>query len=94
MSLACGIPPRVCLLPCFVRGGLGSDAYIMLAMIVKTGALPQLKNLNLFPRLCRYIMGNYEDDLDDPQWEPPRGYGMNSHWVVFAAPLMRDTRGE
>ncbi|KAL0397903.1 UNVERIFIED_CONTAM: hypothetical protein Scaly_0238700 [Sesamum calycinum] len=29
------------------------------------------------PRLCRYILSVYEDDLTNPIWAPPGGYGMN-----------------
>ncbi|PUZ72051.1 hypothetical protein GQ55_2G362100 [Panicum hallii var. hallii] len=34
------------------------------------------------PRLCRLILSVYEDDLENPQWAPPGGYGMEPRWVV------------
>lgn len=34
------------------------------------------------PRLCRYLLAEYEDDLRNPIWAPPGGYGMNPDWVV------------
>ncbi|KQK16244.1 uncharacterized protein LOC100825891 [Brachypodium distachyon] len=34
------------------------------------------------PRLCRLILAVYEDDLDNPQWAPPGGYGIDPRWVV------------
>ncbi|KAJ6824995.1 uncharacterized protein M6B38_298020 [Iris pallida] len=34
------------------------------------------------PRLCRYILAVYEDDLANPLWAPPGGYRMNPQWVV------------
>ncbi|KAI6707636.1 hypothetical protein NL676_010598 [Syzygium grande] len=34
------------------------------------------------PRLCRYLLAGYEDDLRNPIWAPPGGYGMNPDWVV------------
>jgi hypothetical protein len=34
------------------------------------------------PRLCRFILAVYEDDLEDPQWAPPGGYGIEPRWVV------------
>ncbi|KAK9742981.1 hypothetical protein RND81_03G209300 [Saponaria officinalis] len=34
------------------------------------------------PRLCRYILSVYEDDLRNPVWAPPDGYQMNPDWVV------------
>lgn len=34
------------------------------------------------PRICRYILAVYEDDLRNPKWAPSRGYRMNPDWVV------------
>lgn len=34
------------------------------------------------PRLCRYVLAEYEDDLRNPIWAPPGGYGINPDWVV------------
>ncbi|XP_073313794.1 uncharacterized protein [Primulina huaijiensis] len=34
------------------------------------------------PRLCRYILSIYEEDIKNPLWAPPEGYGINSDWVV------------
>lgn len=34
------------------------------------------------PRLCRYILAVYEDDLRNPLWAPPGGYGINPDWLV------------
>lgn len=35
------------------------------------------------PRLCRYILSIYEDDLRNPFWSPSGGYGMNPDWVLL-----------
>ncbi|RYR23778.1 hypothetical protein Ahy_B02g057276 isoform D [Arachis hypogaea] len=35
------------------------------------------------PRICRIILSVYEEDLRNPQWAPPGGYGMNPDWVVL-----------
>ncbi|KAG6383336.1 hypothetical protein SASPL_156925 [Salvia splendens] len=35
------------------------------------------------PRLCRYIMAVYEDDLSRPLWEPPGGYGIDPDCVIL-----------
>lgn len=35
------------------------------------------------PRICRFIQAVYEDDLRNPIWAPPGGYGMNPDWVVL-----------
>ncbi|XP_057761964.1 uncharacterized protein LOC130982115 [Arachis stenosperma] len=34
------------------------------------------------PRLCRYILAVYEDDLRHPLWAPPGGYGINPDWLI------------
>ncbi|KAJ8437217.1 LOW QUALITY PROTEIN: hypothetical protein Cgig2_012486 [Carnegiea gigantea] len=34
------------------------------------------------PRLCRYILAVYEDDLRNPLWAPPGGYGIDPDWLV------------
>lgn len=34
------------------------------------------------PRLCRLILSVYEDDLRNPQWAPPGGYGINPEWIL------------
>ncbi|KAL6569501.1 hypothetical protein OROMI_014015 [Orobanche minor] len=44
------------------------------------------------PRLCRYILSVYEDDLRCPIWAPPGGYGMNPGWVVLKKDY-EDTKG-
>lgn len=35
------------------------------------------------PRLCRLILAVYEDDLRNPLWAPPGGYGIEPDWVVL-----------
>ncbi|KAK1288365.1 hypothetical protein QJS10_CPB19g01598 [Acorus calamus] len=34
------------------------------------------------PRLCRLILAAYEDDISNPKYAPPGGYGVNPEWVV------------
>ncbi|KAK8576607.1 hypothetical protein V6N13_032526 [Hibiscus sabdariffa] len=35
------------------------------------------------PRLCRYILAVYEEDIRHPLWEPPGGYGINPDWLIL-----------
>ncbi|KAL1319378.1 hypothetical protein HN51_071676 [Arachis hypogaea] len=44
------------------------------------------------PRLCRYILAVYEDDLRHPLWAPPGGYGINPDWLIHKK-TYEDTRG-
>ncbi|CAI8604454.1 unnamed protein product [Vicia faba] len=43
------------------------------------------------PRLCRYILSVY-DDLRNPLWAPPGGYGINPDWLLLRR-TYKDTRG-
>ncbi|KAL7158728.1 hypothetical protein ABFS83_02G162900 [Erythranthe nasuta] len=45
------------------------------------------------PRLCRYILSVYENDLRNPMWAPPEGYGMNPDWVLLKKEYT-DTQGK
>ncbi|KAL8495260.1 hypothetical protein ACS0TY_019419 [Phlomoides rotata] len=44
------------------------------------------------PRVCRYILSIYEDDLENPVWAPSNGYGMNPDWVLLKKDY-EDTQG-
>lgn len=45
------------------------------------------------PRICKYVIAVYEDDLRKPLWEPPGGYGINPDWVVSKKTYV-DTEGK
>lgn len=45
------------------------------------------------PRFCRYILAVYEDDLRNPLWEPPGGYGINPDWIICKR-TYEDTQGK
>jgi hypothetical protein len=42
--------------------------------------------------MCQFILSVYEDDLENPQWAPPGGYGMEPRWVVHRK-AYEDTHG-
>ncbi|KAK7315063.1 hypothetical protein VNO77_33595 [Canavalia gladiata] len=44
------------------------------------------------PRLCRYILAVYEDDLRSPLYAPPCGYGINPDWLLHKK-TYEDTSG-
>nr|POE84214.1 hypothetical protein CFP56_72577 [Quercus suber] len=44
------------------------------------------------PRLCRLILFGYEEDICNPLWAPPGGYGINPDWV-FLRKDYEDTLG-
>ncbi|XP_074576827.1 uncharacterized protein LOC141833316 [Curcuma longa] len=83
MSLACCLPVLECVycLACArwawkrLLHSAGHDS--------ETWGLASPVEFEPVPRLCRYILAVYEDDLDHPQWAPPGGYGIDTHWVVL-----------
>ncbi|KAK4379251.1 hypothetical protein RND71_001113 [Anisodus tanguticus] len=44
------------------------------------------------PRFCRYIIAVYEDDIRNPIWTPPGGYGIDPDWVILKK-SHEDTQG-
>ncbi|WOL10111.1 hypothetical protein Cni_G18865 [Canna indica] len=92
MSLACCLPVIECVycLACArwawkrLLHSAGHDS--------ETWGLASAVEFEPVPRLCRFILAVYEDDLDDPQWAPPGGYGIDTRWVVLRK-TYKDTHG-
>ncbi|RWW11517.1 hypothetical protein BHE74_00011660 [Ensete ventricosum] len=92
MSLACCLPIVECVycLACArwawkrLLHSAGHDS--------ETWGLASAVEFEPVPRLCRYILAVYEDDLDHPQWAPPGGYGIDTRSVVFRK-TYEDTHG-
>eukprot|EP01018_Ginkgo_biloba_P034053 Gb_13642 [translate_table: standard] len=82
MSLACGIPLLECVYclacarwawkRCFHSGTQDSSHW----------GLANVEGFEPVPRLCRLILSVYEEDLRNPQWAPPGGYGLNPDWLL------------
>nr|AVY91865.1 alpha/beta-hydrolase [Saccharum hybrid cultivar SP80-3280] len=82
MSIACCLPVVECVYclacarwvwqRCLHSGGYDSE----------TWGVAMAEEFEPVPRLCRIILSVYEDDLENPQWAPPGGYGMEPRWVV------------
>ncbi|GFP92999.1 sn1-specific diacylglycerol lipase alpha [Phtheirospermum japonicum] len=83
MSVACCIPLVECVscLAC-VRWAWKKFLYTA-GRESDNWALATATEFEPIPRLCRYILSVYEDDLRNPIWAPPGGYGMNPDWVVL-----------
>lgn len=83
MSILCGAPP---LLECVYCIGCARWAWKRCLHSAghdsETWGLATAEEFEPVPRLCRYILAVYEDDLRNPQWEPPRGYGINPDWLI------------
>lgn len=49
----------------------------------ETWGLATAEEFEPVPRLCRYILAVYEDDLRCPLWEPPGGYGIDPNCIIL-----------
>ncbi|XP_023006579.1 uncharacterized protein LOC111499263 [Cucurbita maxima] len=83
MSLACCIP---------VAEGVYCIAcarWLWLKFLYNAGhesenwSLATTEEFEPIPRYCRLILSVYEDDLRNPLWAPPCGYGINPDWVLL-----------
>ncbi|KAG6429498.1 hypothetical protein SASPL_107549 [Salvia splendens] len=83
MSILCGVP----LLECVYCIGCARWAWKRClhnaAHDSEEWGLATPQEFEPVPRLCRYIMAVYEDDLSRPLWEPPGGYGIDPHCVIL-----------
>lgn len=89
MSVACGLECVVCL-------GFGHWAWKRLTYVgsYDSESWPPAtdEEIEPIPRLCRAILAVYEDDLSQPRFAPPSGYGMNPQWLVKRVPY-EETEG-
>ncbi|KAH7840525.1 hypothetical protein Vadar_018069 [Vaccinium darrowii] len=83
MSIVCGFPLLECVYclacarwawkRCLHTSGHDSE----------TWGLSTAQEFEPVPRICRYILAVYEDDLRHPLWEPEGGYGINPDCLVL-----------
>lgn len=82
MSILCGVPILECVTciactrwvwkRCLHTAGHDSEDW----------GLASADEFESVPRLCRYILAVYEDDLRNPLYAPPGGYGVNPDCLV------------
>ncbi|XP_062090329.1 uncharacterized protein LOC133796710 [Humulus lupulus] len=83
MSIACGVPILECVY-C-----LGCARWVWLKCLYTAGyesenwGLATAEEFEPIPRLCRLILAVYEDDLRNPLWAPPGGYGIDPDCVIL-----------
>ncbi|CAL5397837.1 unnamed protein product [Camellia sinensis] len=83
MSFLCGLP----LLECVYC--LGCARWVWKKFLYTAGkesenwGLADAGEFEPIPRICRYILAVYEEDLRNPLWAPPGGYGLNPDWVIL-----------
>ncbi|XP_060203653.1 uncharacterized protein LOC132631925 isoform X2 [Lycium barbarum] len=83
MSVLCGCPP---LLECVYCVGCARWAWKRCLHSAghdsENWGVATAEEFEPVPRLCRYILAVYENDLRQPQWEPPEGYGINTDCLI------------
>lgn len=83
MSIACCVPVLECVY-C-----LGCARWLWLKCLYTAGyesenwGLATIEEFEPVPRICRLILAVYEDDLRNPLWAPPGGYGIEPDWVIL-----------
>ncbi|XP_072977487.1 uncharacterized protein [Typha angustifolia] len=92
MSIVCGLPLLECVYCLACARWAWKRCLHSAGHDSETWGLASPEEFEPVPRMCRYILGNYEDDLENPQWFPPEGYGMDPQCVVCRKKY-EDTRG-
>ncbi|XP_072960280.1 uncharacterized protein [Typha angustifolia] len=92
MSIACCIPIVECVYCLACARWAWKRCLHSAGHDSETWGLASAVEFEPVPRLCRLILSVYEDDLDNPQWAPPGGYGINPRWVVHRK-TYEDTQG-
>jgi hypothetical protein len=82
MSILCGVPILECVYCLGCARWLWKKCLYSAGHESENWGLATAEEFAPVPRLCRLILSVYEDDLRNPLWAPPGGYGINPDWVV------------
>ncbi|KAK1582844.1 hypothetical protein Q3G72_018792 [Acer saccharum] len=83
MSIICGVPLLECVYCLACARWAWKRCLLTAGHDSETWGLANAEEFEPVPRLCRYILAVYEDDLRNPLWEPSEGYGINPDWLVL-----------
>ncbi|KAK6918384.1 Fungal lipase-like domain [Dillenia turbinata] len=83
MSLICGLPLLECMYCVACARWVWKRCLYTAGCESENWGLASVEELEPIPRLCRYILAVYEDDLVNPIWAPPGGYGINPEWMIL-----------
>lgn len=93
MSILCGLPLLECVYCLACARWAWKRCLYSAGHDSETWDLATAEEFEPVPRLCRYILAVYEDDLRHPLWEPPQGYGINPDWLIMKR-TYEDTHGQ
>lgn len=92
MSILCGFPLLECVYCLACARWAWKRCLHTAGHDSETWGLATLEEFEPVPRLCRYILAVYEDDIRQPLWAPPEGYGINPDWLILKK-TYEDTKG-
>lgn len=93
MSIICGLPLLECVYCLACARWAWKRCLHTAGHDSETWGLATAEEFEPVPRLCRYILSVYEDDLRHPLWEPSGGYGINPDLLVLKK-TYEDTNGK
>ncbi|XVF50842.1 hypothetical protein PTKIN_Ptkin04bG0136400 [Pterospermum kingtungense] len=93
MSIICGLPLLECVYCLACARWAWKRCLHTAGHDSETWGLATAEEFEPVPRLCRYILAVYEEDLQHPLWEPPGGYGINPDWLILGR-TYEDTQGQ
>uniref|UniRef100_A0A2P2JCE5 Uncharacterized protein MANES_06G149400 n=1 Tax=Rhizophora mucronata TaxID=61149 RepID=A0A2P2JCE5_RHIMU len=82
MSIICGLPLLECVYCLACARWAWKRCLHTAGHDSETWGLATAEEFEPVPRICRYMLAVYEDDLRHPLWEPPGGYGINPDWLI------------
>ncbi|GAB2265189.1 hypothetical protein Dimus_000254 [Dionaea muscipula] len=83
MSLLCGLPLLECVYCLACTRWVWKRCLYTAGHDSENWGVATAEEFEPVPRLCRYILAVYEDDLRHPVWEPPSGYGIDPDWLLI-----------
>lgn len=93
MSIICGLPLLECVYCLACARWAWKRCLHTAGHDSETWGLATPEEFEPVPRLCRYILSVYEDDLRHPLWEPSGGYGISPDLLVLKK-TYEDTKGK
>ncbi|CAA6655586.1 unnamed protein product [Spirodela intermedia] len=83
MSIACCIPLVECVYCLACTRWVWKRCLHTAGHDSETWAIASAVEFEPVPRLCRVILAVYEDDIQNPLWAPPRGYGIKPQFIIL-----------
>ncbi|XP_059651415.1 uncharacterized protein LOC132299011 isoform X2 [Cornus florida] len=83
MSFACGLPILECVYCLACARWVWKKCLYAAGHESENWGLAVAGEFEPVPRLCRFILAAYEEDLRNPIWAPAGGYGINPDWVIL-----------